>query len=67
MEEWPCGKREELVVGIDEEFGEVVPPTFGVQFLSLSASRVMTARVCCLPYTPAPVYPADRQVAPQLC
>ena len=39
MEEWPCGEREELVVGIDKEFGEVVPPTFGVQFLFLSGAR----------------------------
>lgn len=39
MEEWSCGEREEFVVGIDEEFGEVIPPSFGVQFLSLSAHR----------------------------
>lgn len=39
MEEWSCGEREELVVGIDKEFGEVVPPTLGVQFLSQSAAR----------------------------
>ena len=39
VEEWSCGEREELVMGIDEEFGEVVPPTVGVQFLSLSAAR----------------------------
>ena len=67
MEERPCREREELVVGIDKEFGEVVPPPFGVQFLFTVRSQVMTVRVCCSPYTPAPVYPADRQEALQLC
>ena len=39
MEEWSCGEREEFVVGSDEEFGEVIPPTLRVHFLSLLAAR----------------------------
>ena len=39
MEEWSCGEREEFVVGMDEEFGEVIPATLRIQFLSLLAAR----------------------------
>ena len=66
MEEWSSGEREELVVGIDEEFGEVVPPSLGVQFLSWSAARSWLSLYVCLPYILALVCPADRQEALQL-
>ena len=45
MKEWSRGKRKELVVGIDKEFGEVVPPAFRVQFLFQSEYSSMTVTV----------------------
>ena len=55
------------MVGIDEEFGEIIPPTLGVQSLSVSVSFVYISYVYgCLPYTLALVYPAGRQEAQQL-
>ena len=41
MEEGSCGEREEFMVGVDEEPGEVVPPSFGIQFLSPVSIQAM--------------------------
>lgn len=61
MEEWSCGEGEEFVVCIDKKFGEVIPPTLGIQFLSLLAARSYLSIGSYLLYTLALAYPADRQ------